>query len=219
MEDLCQYSYDVCRQSIALDNIGSWLEFIDTLPSAPSSPTGTGTSSPLPQTITVFGSYAQRLRDDVFHFLVVTLPEVLDVQESSLHPQESSAKSGRDVLLQIFSMVPFEMFKAAVESPTFQIGGLFPQDRPCLSSDFSKDLTSHVSSLRKMPLQCVSEVLLAVPEPKRLWYWPLGQPTLVGAQFMSLEKCASDHFGRSTLDVPVIVYRPCLRPDLISICS
>ncbi|TFK42977.1 hypothetical protein BDQ12DRAFT_677120 [Crucibulum laeve] len=115
MDDLCQYAYEACRQSISVDTIGGWLEFIDAIP-AP----GDGTSTPnLPPT-SVFGLYAQRLRDDVFHFLVVTLPEVLEVQNA---PQDASAgPSGRDVLLQVYSRVPFEMFKTAVESPTFQIG-------------------------------------------------------------------------------------------------
>ncbi len=61
------------------------------------------------------------MRDDVFHFLVVTLPEVLDVQ-SPHEPSSASGPNGRDVLLQIFSQVPFDMFKAAVESPVFTIG-------------------------------------------------------------------------------------------------
>ncbi len=58
-----------------VNTIGSWLEFVDTLP--PSSPDGSSTPDIPP--VTVFGSLAQRIRDDVFHFLVVTLPEVLEV--------------------------------------------------------------------------------------------------------------------------------------------
>lgn len=115
MDDLSQYSYNVCRQSMSVETIGGWVDFIDTLPSH-----ADGTATPdLPQT-SVFGQYAQKLRDDVFHFLVVTLPEILEVQRP---PQDSSSgPSGRDVLLQIYSRVPFEMFKSAVESPTFMIG-------------------------------------------------------------------------------------------------
>ncbi|KAF8188399.1 hypothetical protein BJ912DRAFT_968767 [Pholiota molesta] len=115
MDELCQYSYNVCRQSMSVDTIGGWVEFIDSIPSQ-----GDGTATPdLPST-SVFGQYAQKLRDDVFHFLVVTLPEVLDVQRPNQEP--SSGPSGRDVLLQIYSRVPFDMFKSAVESPTFMIG-------------------------------------------------------------------------------------------------
>ncbi|KAH9483992.1 hypothetical protein JR316_0003470 [Psilocybe cubensis] len=115
MDELCQYAYNVCRQSMSVETIGSWVEFIDTLPSNTD-----GAAAPdLPST-SVFGRYAQRLRDDVFHFLVVTLPEVLEVQRPPQDP--SSGANGRDVLLQIYSRVPFEMFKTAVESPTFLIG-------------------------------------------------------------------------------------------------
>lgn len=100
---------------MSVETIGDWVDFIDALPSS----TDGSTTPDLPST-SIFGQYAQRLRDDVFHFLVVTLPEVLDVQRT---PQESSSgPSGRDILLQIFSRVPFEMFKSAVESPTFMIG-------------------------------------------------------------------------------------------------
>ncbi|KDR81796.1 hypothetical protein GALMADRAFT_240002 [Galerina marginata CBS 339.88] len=115
MDELCQFSYNVCRQSMSVETIGGWVEFIDAMPSATD-----GTATPdLPST-SVFGQYAQRLRDDVFHFLVVTLPEVLEVQRPPQEP--SSGPSGRDVLLRIYSRVPFEMFKSAVESPTFVIG-------------------------------------------------------------------------------------------------
>ncbi|KAF8162950.1 hypothetical protein B0H34DRAFT_693537 [Crassisporium funariophilum] len=115
MEELCQYSYNVCRQSMSVETIGGWLEFVDTLPS-PSD----GTPTPNLPSTSVFGPYAQLLRDDVFRFLVVTLPEVLDVQRP--HQEPASGPSGRDVLLQIYSRVPFELFKSAVESPTFLIG-------------------------------------------------------------------------------------------------
>jgi hypothetical protein len=115
MDELCTYSYDACRRSISVDTIGEWLQFIDTIPS-PSD--GTSTAD-LTQT-SIFGLYGQRLRDDVFNFLVVTLPQSLDIQSDS-----SSSKpgvNGRDMLLQIFCRVPFDLFKTAMESPTFEIG-------------------------------------------------------------------------------------------------
>ncbi|PPQ81216.1 hypothetical protein CVT25_015740 [Psilocybe cyanescens] len=115
MDELSQYAYNVCRRSMSVETIGGWVEFIDAIPSN----TDGAATSDLPST-SVFGQYAQRLRDDVFHFLVVTLPEVLEVQRPAQDP--SSGPSGRDVLLQIYSRVPFEMFKSAVESPTFLIG-------------------------------------------------------------------------------------------------
>jgi len=118
MEDLCGYAYGACRQSISLETITEWLEFIDSIPLSPD-----GSLTPQTPLTSVFGEYARRLREDVFHFLVVTLPNALEIYSSagseSGSPQEHS---GRDTLLQIFSLVPFDMFKAAVESPTFQIG-------------------------------------------------------------------------------------------------
>ncbi|RDB24105.1 BTB/POZ domain-containing protein 2 [Hypsizygus marmoreus] len=115
MDDLCSYAYEVCKQSITVDTISSWVEFIDTIPSS-----SDGSTTPdLPKT-SIFGHYAQRLKDDVFHFLVDTLPEILEVQQSQPEPS-SPGPSGRDVLLQIYSRVPFEMFKTAVESPAFRL--------------------------------------------------------------------------------------------------
>ncbi|KAL0947068.1 hypothetical protein HGRIS_013209 [Hohenbuehelia grisea] len=116
MDDLCQVAYETCQRSLSVETIGHWLEFVDSLPGP-----ADGTSTPEPSH-TVFGPYAQRLRDDVFHFLIVTLPDILEVQKAAPPPAEGQGPSGRDVLLQIFSRVPFEMFKAAVESPSFQIG-------------------------------------------------------------------------------------------------
>lgn len=128
MEDLCGYAYELCRQSIDAENITEWLEFVETIPT-PSD----GTSTPIsPHPVAssdrtaVFGSYAQRLRDDVLHFLVVRLPSLLNVNAFSSpvtpHSENDSTATGRDTLLDIYSRVPFELFKTAVESPTFQIG-------------------------------------------------------------------------------------------------
>lgn len=120
MEDLCRYCYEACRQSISVETIRGWVEFIDTIPSS-----ADGSTTPdLPKS-SIFGLYAQRLRDDVFHFLVDTLPEILEVQQALLDAPPSSVPSGRDVLLQIYSRVPFEMFKTAVESPAFRLGAFF----------------------------------------------------------------------------------------------
>jgi hypothetical protein len=113
MEELCQYAYTVCRQSMSVQTVVPWLEFVDSVPSS-----ADGSTSPNMPSTSVYGQYAQKLRDDVFHFLVVTLPEVLEVTR----PQQDSSSSGRDALLQIYARVPFEMFRAAVESPTFSIG-------------------------------------------------------------------------------------------------
>lgn len=103
---------------MSVETIGLWLDFVDNVPSS-----ADGTTSPTMPSTAVFGQYAQRMRDDVFHFLVVTLPEVLEVTKAQ---QDSvSGSGGRDALLQIYARVPFEMFRAAVESPTFSIGVFF----------------------------------------------------------------------------------------------
>jgi hypothetical protein len=138
MDDLCGYAYDACRQSLSVDTINEWLQFIDSIPGRPST---SGTATPdgsmptLTPTATVFGYFVERLRDDVFEFLVATLPIALNVQQhqhsagsssngSDSPSMETVASSGRDTLLQVFSHVPFDLFKAAIESPTFQIGKL-----------------------------------------------------------------------------------------------
>jgi hypothetical protein len=119
MDDLCGYSYETCKRSMNVDTIAEWLKFVDS-PPAPNgmSPTDMHSTS-------VFGIYAQRLRDDIFNYLVVTLPNLLEVHSTSpAEPGLSQGASGRDTLLRVFSLVPFDMFKTAVESPTFQIGTL-----------------------------------------------------------------------------------------------
>jgi len=130
MDELCGYAYDACRLSITVGTINDWLEFIDTIPvHAASSGTVTPDRS-VSTSSSVFGFFAQRLRDDVFEFLVVTLPSLLDVQNqhstssngTDSPSTESPSSSGRETLLQVFSHVPFDLFKAAIESPTFQIG-------------------------------------------------------------------------------------------------
>ncbi|EEB89098.1 hypothetical protein MPER_12847, partial [Moniliophthora perniciosa FA553] len=113
MDNLCEYAYETCRRSISVDTIDSWLEFTESLSSS------NGENTPDVSRARIFGPYAQRLRDDIFHFLVVTLPEVLEI--SSPHGP-AQGTSNREVLLQIFSRVPFDMFKEAAESPSFQIG-------------------------------------------------------------------------------------------------
>ena len=143
MNDLCEYAYEVCRRSITVDTINAWLDFLEDIPpNFDRSPT-----SDLPST-SVFGQYAQKLRDNVFHYLVVTLPNALGVNQPP--PAESSPplQDGREVLLQIYSRVPFEMFKAAVESPTFQIGKQNRSARPLWFFSFHTTLSYyHMSAL------------------------------------------------------------------------
>lgn len=130
MPHLCNYAYEACRQSISLENISEWLEFVDAI-SSPSD----GSSTPVephqlpPSRTAVFGPYADRLREDILHFLVVVLPRTLNVNNISSPgtPQSDSQPSdaGRDTLLQVFARVPFDLFKTAIESPVFEIGRIF----------------------------------------------------------------------------------------------
>ncbi|KAF9246119.1 hypothetical protein BU15DRAFT_84926 [Melanogaster broomeanus] len=118
MEDLCGYAYEACRRSISVETIAEWVEFIDSIPASSNE-----LLTAQPPLTSVFVQYARRLREEVFHYLVVTLPNTLEVYSPAASESGSSqGHSGRDTLLQIFSLVPFDIFKAAVESPTFQIG-------------------------------------------------------------------------------------------------
>jgi hypothetical protein len=128
-----------------VDNIAEWLKFVDS-PSTSSdglSPTDMHSTS-------VFGVYAQRLKDDIFNYLVVTLPNVLGIHSSPA--TELDQGSNRDTLLRVFSVVPFDMFKSAVESPAFQIGmpqHSYPCDLTLISRLITKAPIRHVSSSRK----------------------------------------------------------------------
>jgi len=115
MEDLCAFAYDMCRRSLSVETIDQWLRFTDS-----ATPLVDGSRTPELSQTSVFGLYAQRLRDDVFQFLV-TLPEVLESPQQDA-PSGSAASSMRDVLLEIYAQVPYELFKSAIESPTFRIG-------------------------------------------------------------------------------------------------
>jgi len=136
MQDLCEYAYEACQQSITQTTISEWLEFVESVSYSPSQ---NGSASPpvnvqsITSAVSVFGPYAQRLRHDVLEYLVVTLPAALNVHQRgptngtvSPSPESPSSSpqhsSGRDTLLDIFSRVPFDLFKTAIESPTFQIG-------------------------------------------------------------------------------------------------
>jgi hypothetical protein len=119
MNELCEYAYEVCRRSITVDTINGWVDFVETIPLQ----FDHASSPEHPRPASVFGLYAQKLRDQVFHYLVVTLPSTLGMNPPSPSDSTSSPPpDGREMLLQIYSRVPFEIFKAALESPSFQIG-------------------------------------------------------------------------------------------------
>jgi hypothetical protein len=70
---------------------------------------------PTPSPASIFGVFGPRLREDVFQFLVVSLPEQLSSGERGTTSR---------ALVDVYSRLPFEYFKAAVESPNLQIGVL-----------------------------------------------------------------------------------------------
>ncbi|TFY79301.1 hypothetical protein EWM64_g4711 [Hericium alpestre] len=117
MDDLCGYAYEACRQHIRLETVNEWLDFIQVAPGE------NLVDGELPPP-TIFGHYAQRLREDVLHFLVVILPAILEIHRpgSSQNTSSTPVPNGRGTLLQIFSRVPFDLFKTAIESPSFEIG-------------------------------------------------------------------------------------------------
>ena len=125
MDDLCHYAYQACRNSITVESINEWIDFVDHI-----APTTDGATTPSEmRRTTVLGPYALQLRSDVFQFLVVTLPDVLEVHTPSGDPQvHNGFSTGRETLLQIFSRVPFDLFKSAMESPAFRVGGCFFRD-------------------------------------------------------------------------------------------
>lgn len=150
MDELSAYAYELCKNSISVDTVDDWLDFLQTLRSPPSasgsgavSPEGVATPGlpPLPSNphelhhaqfgvgpsptngvsppsspSSVFGRYGPRLRDDVFQFLVSTLPE----QFAAANPGNPVAVTSD--LTDVYVRLPFEYFKAAVESPDFPIG-------------------------------------------------------------------------------------------------
>lgn len=81
------------------------------------SPTSPGSASPATATTSIFGPYGSRLRDDVFQFLVVALPEQLAVTNGT-----ANSAATTKTLTDVYARLPFEYFKAAVESPEFPIG-------------------------------------------------------------------------------------------------
>jgi hypothetical protein len=127
MPEFCEYAYEACRHSITLDTIAPWLDFLTATSGSAhpvgSSAPGSGVSTPIsptgPPPPSIFGIYAERLRSDVFQFLVSALPSILGVAPGTTTP---SSEEGRQTLLDVFARVPFDLFKSAVESPDFRIG-------------------------------------------------------------------------------------------------
>lgn len=160
VDALCAYAYEACRRSITVDSIGDWLKFLETPPTA-----GDGSRTPELPPPSLFGIYARRLRDDIFHFLVVLLPELLGIQTAT-------DDDGRKQLLKTYSVVPFDMFKAAIESPTLQIGEYFNilvTDIVLTSGLMCQALIKRGSNLRRTQLNFVNKELREEVARRRRW--------------------------------------------------
>lgn len=92
MDDLCNQAYHVARQSIGVDTISDWVDYVENLPR-----TDDTTSAPLGLSLqsSILGPFATALRDEVFNFLIVRLPSELDLQ----------GDEGRSVLLNVFAQL------------------------------------------------------------------------------------------------------------------
>lgn len=108
MDELCSLAYQQCRESINIETVQDWIQFVEGLPG---SSDGTQTPSEAMLRPTVLGPYAAQLRADVLDFLVSTLPKLC-----------GNTSEGRTAMLNIFAHVPFEFFKATIETPAFEIG-------------------------------------------------------------------------------------------------
>jgi len=107
MDDLAGIAFETARHTISLDSLPSWTALLE---------------KTMPQS--VLGPYAQRLKDDVFAFLVSTLPNSLGAFPTYSHPERKleTGETGYQALLRIYSILPFDVFKHAVESPMFPVG-------------------------------------------------------------------------------------------------
>ncbi|KAG8989106.1 hypothetical protein FRB95_001843 [Tulasnella sp. JGI-2019a] len=124
MDDLAAAAYEMCRSNISAETIQDWLQLLDE-PSSSPSPSSSIPGTPTMETspAAVLGLYGKRLRDDVFSFLVVTLPVSLHAFPPHLQKAADGAtETGQEVLIRIYSVLPFDVFKHAVESPAFPVG-------------------------------------------------------------------------------------------------
>lgn len=122
LQDLCTYAYETCRNAISLETIDDWLRFVETLPQPPEE------GGPADVPASIFGPYAAQLRGDILQFLVTTLPRNLQAFQTidgATHTLNGRS-AGFDALLHVYTRVPFDMFKQAVESPELPVGKMTP---------------------------------------------------------------------------------------------
>ena len=118
MDELANYTYQLALSSVSVETVMEWLDFLDSLPADTESHG------------TVFGPYARQMREDIFQFLVVSLPlslEAFTSGESPASPVAGAVKpagaeaSGQEALLQVYARLPFDLFKRAMESQQFPL--------------------------------------------------------------------------------------------------
>ena len=126
VNDLCERAYHVCKDSIRVDSIEDWLKWVDDHSSpfrshSPSSSAVSTPRSPSPQSAqevpvaSIYGPYAQMLRDDVLEFLTVSLPSIL-LADSETSKTEMSGDA-TEALLRVFSRVPFDSQSTPTQTP------------------------------------------------------------------------------------------------------
>jgi hypothetical protein len=129
MEELCAKAYTICKESIRVDTIEEWLAWADAHQalhpssalnghspntSAPSTPRSPSSPSPLSAQErqvsagpSIFGPYAQMLRDDALEFLIVSLPAILIADTNESDKSEIGGEA-LEALLRVFSRVSFD---------------------------------------------------------------------------------------------------------------
>jgi len=113
MPELADIAFDSCRASISPSSIVDWVHFLESMP--PGHPPDATPAYPQGQT-SVFGPYLAQFRELVYSYLMITLPNVLQAFAAG------EEGSGWDELLSIYSQLPFDTLKHAVESPAFPAG-------------------------------------------------------------------------------------------------
>ena len=110
MPELADIAFECCRASISASTIVDWVNFVESMP--PPYPPDATPTYPQGQT-SVFGPYLAQFRELVYGYLIVTLPNVLQ----AFAPVEDG--NGWDELLGIYSQLPFDTLKQAIESTAF----------------------------------------------------------------------------------------------------
>lgn len=143
--DLAQMAFDLCRTLMYnLTNpteIADWFTFLETTSSTPhqlySPPSPT---SDAPQLL--YGPAAYHLRHQLMHYLTQSLPTLLAAFGSSqgsppVQPAAnggmnytassstpSSSTNGQQALIQVYAVLPFNVFKSVIESAEFPPGDM-----------------------------------------------------------------------------------------------